>query len=48
MRYEIIVGGTVLTTANSEEEAKKILAEARKSPLGWVHPYNCFYIREVK
>ena len=45
-KYEIIVGGTVIATATTKEEAKSLLHQAKNSFLALVHPVDCFYIKE--
>lgn len=46
MKYEVIVGGTVIATYETREEAEKRLEEARNSFLALVHPYDTFRIKE--
>lgn len=48
MKYEVIVGGTVIGTYESKVDAEKRLYEAQHSFLAIVHPVDCFYIKEVK
>ena len=45
-KYEIVVGGTVVATATTKEEAENLLYQAKNSFLALVHPVDCFYIRE--
>lgn len=45
-RFKVIASGAVLGIYDSREEAEKMLEEARNSYLAWVHPKDCFFIKE--
>lgn len=48
MRYEVCASGSHLGFYDNKEDAEKRLEEARNSFLALVHPWDCFYIKEVK
>ena len=48
MKYEVIVGGTVVGTYENKVDAEKKLYEAQHSFLAMIHPVDCFYVKEVK
>ena len=45
-KYEVCVAGSVVTRAETREEAESLLDEIRHSFLAMVHPVDAFYIRE--
>lgn len=47
-QYNVFVAGSILRRNLNKEEAEKILEEARKSYLAWVHPYDAFYIKPIE
>lgn len=44
--YKVVVAGRTLGTYKTKEEAEARLEEARKSPLGWCHVRESFWIEE--
>ncbi len=47
-KYLVKVGGTVLATYNTREEAEKRLFEVKNSFLALVHPIDCMFIKAVE
>lgn len=45
-RFEVVVGGSVVATYNTEEEAVVALDEIKHSFYALVHPVDCMYIRK--
>ena len=46
MKYEVVVGGTVIGRYDTKTEAEQRLYEVRHSYLAMVHPQDCMFIRE--
>lgn len=46
MKYEVVVGGTVVGRYGTKAEAEQRLYEVRHSYLAMVHPQDCMFIRE--
>lgn len=46
--FNVIVAGTVIATVSTKAEAENLIAQAKTSPLGWVHPKDAFRIANVE